>query len=203
MAPPMTSTSPYRARRAPVSTRVVFPVVLPRALLVVVLVVVVAPILLHVFLWSRVVVVRCERDEQRRVVCEVDETSLALSSRFRRQATGALRADVQGSVHRSRGDVWIALAFPGGATDLTSGFNGDREGQIAVAGQLTRFLRTPDDRSVTLSFGSRWRTAWIFLGLDALLFFCLYPVFGQRLRVIADRGNDTLVRQPKLGKDSR
>lgn len=194
----MTSTSPYRTRPAPVSTLVVSPVALPRALLVVLIVVVVAPILLHVFLWSRVVTVRCERDEQRRIWCDVDETSLALSSRFRREATRALGAEVEGPIYRSRGDVRVVLAIPSGATNLTSGFNGDKEGQLAVAKQLTRFLHTPDERSVTLSFGSRWRAAWIFLGLDTLLFLCLYPIFGQRLRATADRDRDTLEFQRRV-----
>lgn len=188
----MTSTSPYRTRPTPVSTRVVSPVTLPRALLVVLIVVVGAPILLHVFLWSRVVTVRCTRDPLRRIWCDVDESSLARSSRFRREATSARRAEAVGPVHRSRGDVRIVLSIPSGATDLTSGFNGDKEGQIAVAKELTRFLLTPNERSVTLSFGSRWRAAWIFAGLDTLLFLCLYPIFGQRLRATADRDRDTL-----------
>lgn len=188
----MTSTSPYRTRPTPVSTRVVSPATLPRRLLAVLIVTVGAPILLHVFLWSRVVTVRCERDPLRRIWCDVDESSLALSSRFRREATRARRAEAVGSLRRSRGDVWIALSTPGGATNLTSGFNGDKEGQIAVAKELTRFLLTPDERSVTLSFGSRWRTAWIFAGLDTLLFLFLYPIFGQRLRVATDRARDTL-----------
>ena len=188
----MGSTSPYRTRPLPVSRRAVSPIFLPRALLALVVVVVVAPILLNVFLWSRVVTVGCQRYTQRRVFCDVDETSIALSSRSRREATGALRADVEGPVYASRGDVRIVLVFPGGGADLTSGFNGDKVAQLAAAKELTRFLRTPSEQQVTVTFGSRWRATWIFLGLDLLLFLCLYPVFGQRLVAVADRERDTL-----------
>ena len=188
----MTAASPYRSRSTPVSTLTVPAVAMPRPLWLVFLVVVGAPIALHLFSWSRVVTVRCERDEQRRIACDVDEVAIARSSHLRRDATGASSARVEGPVHRSRGDVHIALVLPGATAELTTGFNGDKERQVQVAARLTRFLQQRDERSVTLTFGDRWRAAWIFLGLDLLLVLTMYPIFGQRLRVTADRGRDTL-----------
>lgn len=167
-------------------------VAMPRPLWLLFLVLVGAPILLHLFLWSRVVTVRCERDEQHRLSCDVDEVAIARESHLRRDATGAVGAIVVGPVHRSRGDVHVELVIRGAAVPLTTGFNGDKEGQIRVAERLTQFFQQQSERSVTLSFGSRWRAAWIFLGLDLLFVLILYPIFGQRLHITADRGRDTL-----------
>lgn len=188
----MTATSPYRARQAPVSTMSVSAVALPRALGLLFLVLFIVPLLLHLFLWSRVVTVRCERGEGQRLSCDVDEVAIARESHQRRDATRAVSAVVVGPVHRSRGDVHIELHMPGGPVPLTTGFNGDKEGQIRAAERLTQFFRRPDERSVTLSFGSRWRAAWIFLAIDSIFVLIMYPIFGQRLRVTADRGRDTL-----------
>jgi len=188
----MTSASPYRTRPGPVSTLVVSPFTLPRRVLVFLLVVFAAPLLLHVFLWSRVVTVRCERGAGEQVWCDVDESSIASSSESRVDAAGALRADVRGATYKWRGDAWIVLLGRRGETQLTSGFNGDKAAQRATAAALTDFLRDPRRRSVELSFGSRWSAAWIFLVLDSLLLSILYPVFGQRLRATADRSRDTL-----------
>ncbi len=188
----MTAASPYRARPAPVSTMSVAAVALPRALWLLFLVLVGAPMLLHVFLWSRVVTVRCERGPQQQIWCDVDEVAIAGSDHARIEATRAVRAVVVGAVHRSRGDAHIELHASGAPAPLTTGFNGDKEGQMRAAARLTQFLQRPDERSVTLSFGSRWRAAWIFLGLDVLLALIMYPIVGQRLHVTADRGRDTL-----------
>jgi hypothetical protein len=99
----MTAASPYRARPAPVSTMSLAAVALPRALWIVFLVLVGAPILLHVFLWSRVVTVRCERDRPQQIWCDVDEVAITGSDHARVEATGAARAVAVGAVHRSRG----------------------------------------------------------------------------------------------------
>lgn len=187
------STSPYRARPpGPVSTVVVPVFVLPRRLLVLLAVIVTAPTLLHVFLWSRVVNVRCERGAKQQISCQVDEESLALSNHSRKVATGAVVAAPRGKTSGSRGDAWLVLVGPDGETRLTSGFNRDKPGQRAAAETLTTFLQTPGARSVEVSFGSRWFTAWILGGLFSLMLLLGYPMLGQRLRATADRNRDTL-----------
>lgn len=188
----MSAVSPYRAHPRRVSTVVVAPLAFPRRLLVALVGVVVAPMLLHVFLWSRVVTVRCERSAEGRIACDVEESTLASSDRFRRDATGADEAALRGATRVRRGSTWIALVGPSGEAELTSGFNGDKEGQHAAADRLTDFLADPGEPSVTVTFGSRWGTAWIFLGIDALIAVLLYPIFAQRLRLRADRDKDVL-----------
>src|SRR5262245_41456145 len=105
MVAPMTAASPYRARPAPVPTMSVAAITLPRMVWILFLVLVGAPVLLHLFLWSRVVTVRCERDERQQIWCDVDEVAIARSNHERHDATRARSAVVTGAVYRSRGDV--------------------------------------------------------------------------------------------------
>ncbi|MFO0589655.1 MAG: hypothetical protein U0441_19105 [Polyangiaceae bacterium] len=194
----MTNVSPYRARPGAISTVVVRPFVLPRRVLAFFGALFAIPLLLHVFLWSRVVTVSCAREAGERVFCDVDETSIALSNRSRQDATGALRADVRGEVYRTRGDMWIVLIDRRGETDLTSGFNGDKTGQQAAADALTAFLQSRGRGSVTITFGSRWLAGQIFLTIYAILLLVLYPIFGQTLRATADRSRDTMELRRRL-----
>lgn len=188
----MSAASPYRSHPGPVTTLVVSPFSVPRRLLIVVAVILLAPVLLHIFLWSRVVTIRCMRSGGELITCGVKEESLALSNQSDHDATSAYGAVVRGAVHRSRGDAWIALIGGGSERQLTSGFNGDKAGQQAAAKKISDFLAAPRQPSVTVMFGSRWRTAQIFLAIDGALFLLLFPVVGQRLRLRADRGRDAL-----------
>lgn len=189
----MTAASPYRAPTPkPISTFVVPLFAVPRGLLVVLLVLFAAPICLHVFLWSRVVTVACQRSGDQQITCAIDEVSLASSSHLQQVATGALAAELRGETRRSRGDAWIVLVDRKGEARLTSGFNGDKAGQGVAAAALTKFLRDPRANVVSVSFGSRWRTAWIFAVLDAILLLLGYALLGQRLRVTADRERDVI-----------
>jgi hypothetical protein len=185
--------SPYRARPPkPLSTLVVPVFAVPRPLLAVLSLLVIVPIGLHLFLWSRLVSVRCERGAAPQISCAIDETSLALSSVSRQSATGAVSAALRGETWRYRGDAWIVLIGRSGETRLTSGFNGDKTGQRAAATALTTFLQNPNAHAVTVSFGSRWRAAWIFGVIYAVMLLIGYPLLGQRLRVTADRERDAL-----------
>ncbi|NUO47851.1 MAG: hypothetical protein HOV80_03235 [Polyangiaceae bacterium] len=185
------SATPYRAKpRGRAASLAVYPLVLPRLLILVgVLATIVT--LLHLFLWSRVVHIRCERTQPDRVVCDVDESSIVLSNRFQRDARGVTRVRVRGAISRSRGDSWLVLVSADEEQDLTSGFNGDKGGQRAAAEELDAFF-VDTARSVDVSYGSRWLTAWIFLAVFGGLFVVTYPLFGYRVRVTIDRGEGTI-----------
>lgn len=172
---------------------------LPRRVLVVLGVIFLAPIFLHVFLWSRVVTVQCWHAPEKRVLCDVEEQSLAFSGGRQVDATGMLRAELRGAVHRSRGDTWIVLRDgSGGEKQLTSGFNGDKTHQRAVVDALNGFFAERTRPRLEMSFGSRWLTAYIFGGIYAFLLLVLYPLFGQRLRATADRARGTLELRRRL-----
>ncbi len=189
----MSATSPYRAPAPALTSTLVVPVLAWPRILVVFAVLFFAPIGLHVFLWSRVVTVHCARGAAEQIVCEVNENSIALSSRSQRSAAGAFMAELQGATHRSRGDTWIVLVSRQNPNlQLTSGFSGDKEGQAVAVATLTDFLRDRAAKSVTVGFGSRDRTAWIFGMIDVVAFLILYPLLGQRLRVTANRHRDEL-----------
>ena len=185
------SATPYRAKpRGRTVALAVYPL-LPMRLLVVVGVLIVIVSSLHLFLWSRVVHIRCERAADQ-VPCVVNESSLVLSKRSERDARHATRAELAGAVSRSRGDTWIVVIEGPARFALTSGFSGDKAGQRAAAEELTTFFRGTA-RSVEVTYGSRWQTAWILVVLFGALFVLTYPFFGYRVRVMIDRGEGTLV----------
>jgi hypothetical protein len=154
--------------------------------------------LLHVFLWSRVVRIRCARSPQstssvtlRSASCDVDESSIALTNQYRIDASDARRAELRGEVSRSRGDTRIVFTDGGAEHAVTTGFNGDKHGQRVAAERIDRFLHD-DSSSVEVAFGSRWGTALIFLAVFGGLLVLLYPFIGYRLRVTLDKGAGTI-----------
>lgn len=162
---------------------------MPRRLLAVVAVIAAIVTLLHLVLWSRVVRIDCERGEV--ASCTVHEVSLVLAKHTRVEIGDATRAELRGAVDRTRGDVWIVLVGPSGERPLTSGFNGDKHGQLKAAEQLTAYLRST--AMVTYArFGDRWLTAWIFLFVFGGLLVLTYPFFGYRVHVTIDRGEGTM-----------
>ena len=173
------TANPYRTQTAEPGERLrCFPG-LAAPLVGLMLVLACAPALLHLFLWSRVVEVRCRKSAGDLVLCEVASTSLASDAADAVILARPWRAQLRGATDRSRGDVWIEVETATRTVPLTSGFNLAKDEQRRLATDLTAFFGDSRER-LEGRFGSRWSTVPVpALALGAAL--GLYFLFGLRL----------------------
>ncbi len=165
-----------------------------RRVLVVLGVVAMAPIVLHLALWSRVVDIACARTSSTGVRCVVEESTLL----SQRRTVVDLERPERAILHEDRSDCWIAVESEAGSTRLTSDFNLAKTDQHTLAEELFSFFQDPSRLTVRGSFGSRWGGAMLFAGLYGVLFppliAIMHLVFGHRITITLDpeRGRCTV-----------
>lgn len=157
-------------------------------------VVVVAPLLLFLTLWSRVTTIGCQPIGHGGWRCQVDESPLVGGEWREVVISVASSARLAGETVRSRGDAWIEVLQPAAPpVQLTSGFAGDKGGQRRVVGELARhFAGGASSAPVRASFGTRW--TFLFVPALGLLAALVLGVFlGVRVRFRHDPEHGLLI----------
>lgn len=124
------------------------------------LVLMAAPFLLFLFLWSRMVTVACDPLPEGAWACVVREETIVSAHMKRVVLRDVVRVEVAGETQRSRGDAWIEVVTSSGVVRLTRGFAEAKGQQLALARALEGALTAGRQRFVG-GYGSRWLYALV------------------------------------------
>lgn len=119
-----------------------------------------APLLLFLFLWSRVVTITCEPLPEGAWGCEVREEAIASIAARREVLRDVTEVHLAGETRRSRGDAWIEVVTRSGVVRLTRGFAGAKDQQLQVARELDRRLTRRGERFAG-RYGARWTAVFV------------------------------------------